>query len=63
MSAAKYRELSIGELRKKLATEREKLLNQRLRKCAGQVDDLVDLRRLRRDIARLKTIISEKTSS
>ena len=42
---------------------RKAQFNMRFQKATGQLDGVGDVRRVRRDIARVKTILAEKTSS
>ena len=60
MKANDIRELSLQEMDKKLRDTGQELVDLRLRKQAGQVEDSSLLNRLRKDIARLKTIRAEK---
>ena len=60
MRAAEIRELSLGEIEKKLRDTREELLQMRLRKETGQVEQPHLLRQIRRDVARLETVLKEK---
>ena len=60
MKSAEVRELSLQELDKKLSDAGQDLVNLRLRKQAGQVENSSLLRSLRRDLARLNTIRVEK---
>lgn len=54
------REKSADELRHKEHDLREQLFRLRLQKSIGQLEDALKLRRTRRDIARIKTILKEK---
>lgn len=63
MKAKEVRELSVDEIQKNLRETREKLLNLRLKKTTGQVENPDQLRKLRRLIARLETISLEKTKT
>ena len=63
MKPKEIRELSPEEISKKLREGREALLNLRLRKQASQIEKSSELRRLRREIARLETILKEKTDA
>ena len=60
MKAAKMREMSIGEL----ANEREELSKQlfqlRLQKATGQLDNTGKIRQIRKDLARVETVLTEK---
>ena len=60
MKAKEIRELTLQEVEKKLRDAGQELVNLRLRKQAGQVEDSSLLNSLRKDIARLKTIRAEK---
>jgi len=58
-----YRENSRAELEKQLREAREELLRTRLNKQTGQLEKPHLLKELRRDIARLETLIHEKRRS
>lgn len=60
MKAKEIRELSLQELEQKLRDIGQELVNLRLRKQAGQVENSSLLNSLRKDIARLRTIRAEK---
>lgn len=61
MSTAKdIREMSEAEIEKKLRDTHDTHLNLRLRKQTGQVEHPHEFSRLRREIARLETILKEK---
>ncbi len=60
LSAIDIRELSADEIRKKSRDLRDELVGMRVRKQAGQVENPSELRIIRRDIARLETILVEK---
>lgn len=60
MTAQDIREMSPEEIRKELRDTREKLLNLRVRKRIGQVDNPSEIRLLRRNIARMETLLMEK---
>ncbi len=62
-AADKMRELSPEELSKKLRDNREELLNMRLRKHTGQIQNPARIRTLRRENARILTIMGEKTAT
>lgn len=54
------REFTVNELEKKIRDTSEELLGSRLRKKTGQLEKSHLLRELRREIARMKTILVEK---
>lgn len=59
MKAAELRELTPDELLRKLDEMRRELFNLQLR-VVGQQPNTTKTRGLRRDVARLKTVLSEK---
>ena len=63
MTSKEIRELSPDEIRTKIRETREQLLQLRLRKHTGQVEKTHELRTLRKDIARLETIATQKKKS
>jgi large subunit ribosomal protein L29 len=62
MKAKEVRELSSSEVQTKLRETRDQLLQLRLRKNTGQIEKTHELRSLRRDIARLETVLTQKNS-
>ncbi len=61
MSAAdKLREMTIEELRKKDQDLRKELFNLRFQHATHQLENTARLRTVRREIARVNTIIREK---
>ncbi len=61
MSTAKdIREMSEVEIEKKLRDTRDSHMNLRLRKQTGQVEHSHEFKKLRKEIARLETILKEK---
>lgn len=62
-NASAIREMTPEELSKTLRSDREELLNLRLRKNTGQVDNPARIRTLRREIARLSTVAREKRAA
>ncbi len=63
MTAKEIRDLSAAEINTKLNETRDKLLALRLRKQTGQVEKTHELRALRKDIARLETIKTQKAAA
>jgi large subunit ribosomal protein L29 len=59
MKPSEIRDLKIEEVQTKLADAREELMKLRFQQVTGQLTDSSRLRILRRDIARLMTIINE----
>jgi large subunit ribosomal protein L29 len=60
MTSKEIRELSATEIATKIREIRESLLQARMRKMTGQVEKTHELRSLRKDVARLETIIRQK---
>ena len=60
MKISELRELGIEELQKKAADLRRELLSTRISSAAQQLKNPLKLRELRREIARVLTLIAEK---
>ena len=60
MKTEEIRKLSVEEILAKLSDSRHELLNLRFQKVTGQLTDTSRLKLLRRDIARLETILKEQ---
>ncbi len=60
MKVKDIKELSLPELEKTIRDTRDQLLQLKLRKQTGQVENTAELTQRRRDIARMETIRSEK---
>jgi large subunit ribosomal protein L29 len=63
MKITEIRPLSIQELKEKIGALEEELFNLHFQDKMGQLSNPVRLRIVRRDIARMKTIIAEKMSA
>mgnify|MGYP001606012169 FL=1 len=59
MKPSEIRDLKTEEIEAKLADARHELMNLRFQQVSGQLTDASRLRSLRRDIARMMTIIGE----
>lgn len=57
MTAKELRIQSVEELTDELSNLQESLFNQRFRNILGQLEDTSQLKKIRRDIARIKTIL------
>lgn len=55
------RELSLDELKRSLNDLRRESLNLRLQKSTGQLENTGRMKMVRREIARVLTVINEKT--
>jgi large subunit ribosomal protein L29 len=60
MKASKLRELSVAELEQKLNGSRQKLFQLKFKNSSGQLKNPLEIRVLRRDIARIKTILAAR---
>jgi large subunit ribosomal protein L29 len=60
MTAKEIHELPPTEITTRIRETRDKLLQLRLRKHTGQVEKTHEIRDLRKDIARLETILTQK---
>ena len=61
MKAKELRDLSFEELDQKLAELKEELFNLRFQLATGQFENPMRVRAVRKDIARVKTVITERT--
>jgi len=60
VKAEELRELTSEELAQKVADLKEELFNLRFQMATGQLDNPMRLRAVRRDIARVRTIMRER---
>ncbi len=60
MKSKDMRELDVDELRQKERGLREELFRLRFRSAAGQLESTATLKKTRREIALVKTILREK---
>ena len=59
MKTEEIRKMSLEELQGKMSDSREELMKMRFQQVSGQLTDTSRLRQLRRDIARMETILNE----
>ena len=59
---AELREKSVEELTRLANEKAENLFNLKIRQAAGTLESSADLTSLRRDLARVKTVLSEKAA-
>lgn len=62
MKAAELRDKSLEDLNKELLELMREQFNLRMQRGSGQLSRPSDVKRVRREIARIKTILTEKTS-
>ena len=60
MEINELRKLSSEELNKKIISTKEELFTKRMQQANGTLEKPVELRKLRRDVARMKTILKER---
>ena len=60
MKAVDLRELTTAELQERLEESKEELFNLRFQLATNQLDNTTRLREVRKDIARLATVIREQ---
>ena len=63
MKVKEIREMQVEQLRSKLSDAREELMKLRFQQVTGQLTDSSRLRILRRDIARMETILNQSLRS
>ncbi len=60
MKAADLRTKSVDELKTELMALKKEALNLRFQKASGQLENTVRVRQVRRDIARILTVLGHK---
>lgn len=60
MKAAELRELAVEELEQKALDVRGELFNAKIKHATGQLESTALLRTLRRDVARVETVLAAK---
>jgi large subunit ribosomal protein L29 len=63
MKVKEIREMQLEQLRAKITDTREELMKLRFQQVTGQLTDSSRLRILRRDIARMETILNQSLQS
>lgn len=63
MSAAEYKDKSVEELNEELISLLREQFNLRMQHTTGQLEKTDQLKKVRRNIARVKTIMTEKAKS
>ena len=56
-----YREMTLDELKLKESELKQELFNLTFQNSVGQLKDTASIRTVKKNIARVKTVISEKT--
>lgn len=60
INAQEMRNMTIADLQKELISLRKKQFSNRLKKASGSLDKPHHIKQIRRSIARIKTIMTEK---
>jgi large subunit ribosomal protein L29 len=63
MKAADLRDKTPDQLREELAALKKEAFNLRFQAATGQLENTARMRAVKRDVARVKTIINEKAAS
>jgi large subunit ribosomal protein L29 len=63
MKVAEIRDLAVDELRQREKDMDDQLFRLRIQKSMGQIEAAQKLKVLRRDLARIKTVLREKESA
>ncbi len=63
MKAAELKDLSVEELNRKAGELRENLFNLKIRRRAGTLESVSDVTKNKRDLARILTLLTQKTNS
>ena len=63
MKAADVRAKSDDELKEQLIDLKKEAFNLRFQTASGQLENTAQVQSVRRDIARIKTVLSERTSA
>ena len=62
-SASELRELNVEDLRNRERDLDDQLFRLRIQKAMGHLDVPLKLRQIRRDLARVKTVLRQKTAA
>lgn len=60
MKIKEVRELSTEELNNQVYSLKEQLFNLRRKKAVGNLDNMLEIKRVRKDIARIYTVLRER---
>ena len=60
MKTNEIRKLTTEEINKKIAESKEELLKLRFKQATGSLENPARIRELRKDVARFKTILTER---
>jgi large subunit ribosomal protein L29 len=60
MKAQHFRQMTVDELDDQLAKLKKEQFNLRFQRASGQLENTARVREVRRDIARVKTVLAQK---
>jgi large subunit ribosomal protein L29 len=60
MKASEFRNLTTAEIEQKIAGFKEELFNLRFQMATGQLDNPMQIHKVRKNIARAKTVLRER---
>lgn len=60
MNASELRDLEVDELVQKAREARDELFNAKVKHATGQLEDTAKLRLMRRDVARIEGVLTQK---
>lgn len=63
MDTSELRECTVERLQELEKTLRRQIFDARIKNFTNQLDDTASIRRARRDLARVKTILTERTNA
>lgn len=63
MQASEIRDLTPDQLNDKIVELKKEAFNLRFQKASGQLENTARVREIRRDVARIKTILKEKKAA
>lgn len=60
MKASEFRNLTTAEIEQKIAGFKEELFNLRFQSATGQLDNPMQINKVRKEIARAKTVLRQR---
>ena len=63
MKAQEFRQMTVDELDDRLASLKKEQFNLRFQRASGQLENTARVREVRRDIARVKTVLAQKAAT
>jgi large subunit ribosomal protein L29 len=63
MKAQEFRQMTVDELDDRLTRLKKEQFNLRFQRASGQLENTARVREVRRDIARVKTVLAQKAAT